>query len=112
VRDEDYLLKPQLGDDGIQVTGLTGSSIRITGRFIRSTPPEKIKGNDSTWRRQVRYQTVVEAQVVRKPMHQNDRRFLSRLFSDVEPILVPLYESLFVDHHSLRKGWHITLQLS
>jgi len=25
VRDEDYLLKPQLGDDGIQVTGLTAA---------------------------------------------------------------------------------------
>jgi hypothetical protein len=31
VRDEDYLLKPQLGDDGIEVTDLTGSGIRIAG---------------------------------------------------------------------------------
>jgi hypothetical protein len=107
VRDEDYLPKPQLGDDGIQVTGLTGSGIRITGGFIRSTPPKKIKGNDSTRWRQIRRQTVVEVQVVREPMHQNDRRFLSRVFSDVDPMLVPLYENLLVDHHSLRKGWQL-----
>jgi hypothetical protein len=46
-----------------------------------------------------RKQTVVEVYVVREAMHQNDRRFLSRVFSDVDPVLIPLYESLWVDHH-------------
>jgi hypothetical protein len=36
--DEDYLLKPHLGDDSIQVTDLIGRGIRISGGFIRSTP--------------------------------------------------------------------------
>jgi hypothetical protein len=67
VRYEDYLLNPQLGDDGIQVANLTGMGIRIAERFIRSTPPKKIKGNDSTRWREIRIQTVVEVQVVSKP---------------------------------------------
>src|SRR5215470_6698862 len=36
-------------------------------------------------------------------MHQNDRRFLSRMISNVDPMLIPLYESLLVDHFCLRK---------
>jgi hypothetical protein len=103
VRDEDDLLEPQLGDDGIQVTDLVGSGIRIAGWFIRTAPPEKIKGNDSTRRREVRSQTIVEVQVVREPMHQDDRRFRTRVFSDVDPVSVPLHESLLVGHHSLGK---------
>jgi hypothetical protein len=47
VRDEDYLLKPQLADDGIQVTDLIGSGIRIAGGFVRSAPAKKIKNNDA-----------------------------------------------------------------
>ncbi len=60
MRDEDCLLKPQLGDDGIQVTDLIGSGIRIARGFIRSTPPKKIKGNDPTRWREIRNQAVVE----------------------------------------------------
>ncbi len=45
--------------------------------------------------------------VVWEAMHQNDGRFLSRVFSDVDPVLIPLYESLLVDHHSLGKGWRL-----
>jgi hypothetical protein len=30
------------------------------------------------------------------------------MFSDVDPVLVLLHESLLVDHHSLRKGLHLT----
>jgi hypothetical protein len=51
-----------------------------------------------------RKQTVVEACVVWEAMHQNDRRFLSRVFSNVDPVLVPLYESLLVDNHSDRSN--------
>src|SRR5215467_1438411 len=40
-------------------------------------------------------------------MHQNDRRFLSRMISNVDPMLIPLYESLLVDHFSLRKEWRL-----
>jgi hypothetical protein len=36
-------------------------------------------------------------------MHQNDRRFCSRVIPDVDPMVVPLYKSLLVDHHSLWK---------
>jgi hypothetical protein len=60
VRDEDDLLKPQLGDHGIEVTDLTGRGVRIAGGFVRSPPPKKIKGNDSTRWREIRRQTVVE----------------------------------------------------
>jgi hypothetical protein len=60
VRDEEDWLKPQLGDDGIQVTDLIGGGIRIAGWHIRTAPPEKIKENESAWRREVRDQTVVE----------------------------------------------------
>ena len=112
MRGEDYLPKPQLGDDGIQVTDLIGSSLRIARGFIRSTPPKKIKGNDPTRWREIRNQTVVEVYVVWEAMHQNDCWFLSRVFSDVDPVLIPLYESLLVDHHSLRKGWHLTPGIS
>jgi hypothetical protein len=43
MRDGDDLLKPQLGDDGIEVTDLIRGGIRIAGRLIRTPPPEKIK---------------------------------------------------------------------
>src|SRR5262249_6046144 len=46
---------------------------------------------------------VVEVEVVREPMHQDDRRALPRVVPDVDPMLVPLYESLLVVHHSLGK---------
>jgi hypothetical protein len=60
VRDEDYMLQPQLSNDGIQFPDLVGSGIRIADGFVRSTPPKKIKGNDSTRWREIRNQTVVE----------------------------------------------------
>src|SRR5437667_399082 len=41
-------------------------------------------------------------------MHQNDRRFRSRMVADVDPVLVPLHNRLLVDHHSLRTEWHRT----
>src|SRR5215471_21799981 len=80
--------------------------IRIAERLIRSTPPKKIKGNNSTRWREKRIQTVVEVQVVRQAMHQDDRRFLSRIFSDEDPVFIPLYEGLLVSHHFLRNGRH------
>jgi hypothetical protein len=58
--DEEDVLKPQLGDDDIQVADLIGGGIRITGWLIRAAPPKKIKQNDSAWRREVGNQTVVE----------------------------------------------------
>src|SRR5262245_53804251 len=39
--------------------------------------------------------------VVRKPVHENDRRFRPGVISDVDPVLVPLNKSLLVGHHSL-----------
>jgi hypothetical protein len=101
------MLQPQLSNDGIQFPDLVGSGIRIAGGFVRSTPPKKIKGNDSTRWREIRNQTVVEVEVVWEAMHQNDRRFLSRMISNVDPMLIPLYESLLVDHFSLRKEWRL-----
>src|SRR5215472_14633587 len=82
--------------------------IRIAERLIRSTPPKKIKGNDSTRWREKRIQAVVKVQVVRQAMHQDDRRFLSRIFSNEDPMFIPLYESLLVSHHFLRNGRHLS----
>src|SRR5262249_18364897 len=90
-------------DDGIQVTDLIVGGIRVASRLIRTAPPEKIKGDDSARRREVRSQTVVEVQVVRESVHQNDRWFRPRLVPDVDPVSVPLHKSLLVDHHSLGK---------
>jgi hypothetical protein len=103
VRDEGDLLKPQLGDDRIQVTDLIGGGIRV----IRTAPPEKIKCDDSARRRKVREQAVVEVYVVREPVHQNDRRFRPRMVADVDLVSVPLHKSLLVDHHSLWKQCHL-----
>ena len=36
-------------------------------------------------------------------MHQNDRWLLSQVFSNVDPVSIPLYESLLIGDHSLRK---------
>ena len=41
MRDEDYMLQPQLSNDGIQFPDLVGSGIRIAGGFVRSTPPRR-----------------------------------------------------------------------
>jgi hypothetical protein len=60
VRDKEELLKPELGDDGIQVTDLIGGGIRIARWLIRTPPPKKIKENDPAWRREVGNETVVE----------------------------------------------------
>jgi hypothetical protein len=103
VRDEGDLPEPQLVDDGIQVTDLIGSGIRVASRLIRTAPPEKIKCDDSARRRDVREQSVVEVHVVREPMHHNDRWFRPRMVADVDPVSVPLHKRLFVGHHSLRK---------
>ena len=94
VRDKDYLLKAQLGDDGIQVIDLTRRGVRKAKGFVRTTPPQKVEGNDPTRWREIRKQTVVEMQIVREPMHQNDRRFLARVFADLDSILIPPYETL------------------
>jgi hypothetical protein len=60
-------------------------------------PTDKIKCNDSTRCREIRRETVVEMEVVWEPMHQNDRRLLSRVFSDEDPVLILLYETHLVD---------------
>ena len=99
MRDEDDLLEPQLGDDGIEVADLIGCGVGVSGGFVRCSPPEKIEGDDST-RGEIRNQTIVEVKVVREPVHQNDRRFLSRVFPDVDAMAIPLYESLAVDHRA------------
>jgi hypothetical protein len=52
----------------------------------------------------MRNQTVVEVQVVREPMHQDDRRFFSRVVSNVDAVRMPLDESVVVDHDVIRKG--------
>src|SRR5262249_19162885 len=57
-------------------------------------------------RREVRNQTVVEAYVVREPVHQNDRRIRPRVVTDVDPVLVPPHESLLVSHRCLGKDGH------
>jgi hypothetical protein len=104
MRDQDDLRKLQPADHGIEVAGLIGCGVRIARGLVRSPPSEKIKKNDTTRRREMRSQTVVEVQVVREAMHQNDRRFLPRMLSDVDPMLIPRHESLLVDHQVLRTG--------
>src|SRR6516225_7836146 len=108
VRDEDDLPEPQLGDDGVEVTDLIVGGVRVAGRLIRPAPPEKIKQHDAARRRQVRRQTVVEVYVVREPVHENDRRFRSRVVSDVDPVVVPLNQSLLVGHLYPGTECHIT----
>src|SRR5262245_28232992 len=108
VRDEEDLLEPQLGDDRIQVTDLIVGGVRIAGWLVRTAPPEKIEENDSAWRREVRYQTVVEVQVVREPVHEKDRRSRPRVVPDVDPVLVTPHNGLLVGHHSLRTKCHLT----
>jgi hypothetical protein len=41
-------------------------------------------------------------------MHQDDRRLLSRIFSDEDPVFIPLYERLLVSHHFLWNGRHLS----
>jgi hypothetical protein len=54
----------------------------------------------------MRNQTVVEVKVVREPMHQNDRRFLARVFPNIDPVLIPPNERFLADHSLCRKqGW-------
>src|SRR6516164_11671923 len=101
MRDKEHLLKLQLGDDGIQLTDLIGGGIRIAGWLIRIAPAKKIKQNDSAWRREVRNETVVEVEVVREPVHENDRRSRSRVVPDVDPVLVPAHNGLLIGHHFL-----------
>src|SRR6516162_8827837 len=43
VRDQEDLLKPQLGDDGIEVADLIGGGVSIAGWLIRTAPPKKIE---------------------------------------------------------------------
>src|SRR5262245_4484154 len=87
------------------------NALRVAGRFIRIAPPEKIKCHDPARRREVGEQTIVEVQVVREPVHHNDRRFRPRVVSNVDPVMVPLHKSLLVDHRSLGKESHRTTKL-
>jgi len=50
----------------------------------------------------------ISHQIVRQAMHQDNRRFFSRIFSDEYPMFIPLYESLLVSHHFLRNGCHLS----
>ena len=109
VRDEDDRPELQLCDDGVEVADLIVRGVRVAGRFIRIAPPEKIKCHDPARRREVGEQTIVEVQVVREPVHHNDRRFRPRVVSNVDPVLVPLHKSLLVDHRSLWKESHRTV---
>jgi hypothetical protein len=102
VRDEDNFRKPQLNDHGIEVSDLIGSGIRIAEGFIRRAPAKKIKGNNSTRWREIRKQTVVEMQIVREPVHQDDRRLFAWVFADADSMLIPPYETLSVAHHSFQ----------
>jgi hypothetical protein len=43
VRDEDDLPEPELGYDGVKVADLIVGGVRVAGRLIRASPPEKIK---------------------------------------------------------------------
>src|SRR6516162_2214413 len=108
MRDKEHLLKLQLGDDGIQLTDLIGGGIRIAGWLIRIAPAKKIKQNDSAWRREVRNQTVVEVQVVREAVHENDRRSRPGVVPDVDPVLVPPHNGVLVGHGSLPTECHLT----
>ena len=109
MRDEDDRPELQLCDDGVEVADLIVRGVRVAERFIRIAPPKKIKRHDPARRREVREQTIVEVQVVRESMHHNDRRFRPRVVSNVDSVLLPLHESLFVDHRSLWKESHRTV---
>ena len=99
---KDNLPKFSLLDHGLQVPLLIGGGIWIVRRLIRCSAPEKIKSHNSPDGRKIWKKAIVEMKIIRKAVHQDDRRLFSRIFSDVNSVLISLHE-MFCKIHSLLK---------
>jgi hypothetical protein len=106
---KDNALELQLSDHVFQLQRLVCGGVRITDRLVGSTPPKKIKSDYASWWREVGNKTVIEVHIIGKAMHKDNRRFLTRVLSCVNPVLIQLYKFLFVVHHFTKKGCHISI---
>jgi hypothetical protein len=70
----------------VQVGLLVRGGIWIVRRLIRCSAPEKIKSHNSPDGRKIWKKAIVEMKIIRKAVHQVDRRLFARIFSDVNAI--------------------------
>ena len=91
------LSKFQLFDDSVQISFLILSGVWISKRFVRSPPSEEIKRDYAT-RRKMGHQSVVQMKIVRKAVHQDDARFLARIFSGVNAMFTVRYKAFYEIH--------------
>ncbi len=98
MRHKDHLSKFPLLDHSVQIPLLILSGIWIIGRFIGSSPPKKIKGHYAPRRREIGKKAIIEMKIIWEAVHQDDRRLLPCIFSDVNAMLISPYE-LFCETH-------------
>jgi hypothetical protein len=70
--------------------------VGIAKGLVGVTPPEKIKGNYMTERPEMGNEAVVKMQIIRKAMHEDDRRLLTCIFSHINAILISLHEGFSI----------------
>lgn len=98
MRHKDNLSKFPLLDHSLQIPFLILGGIWIVSRLIRSSPPKKIKGHYSPCRREIGKKAIIEMKIIWEAVHQDDRRLLPRIFSDVNAVLISLHELLYEIH--------------
>jgi hypothetical protein len=98
LRHKDNLSKFPLPYHNVQIPLLVRSGIWIVGPFIRSSPPEKIKCHYSPRRSEIGKKAIIQMTIIWEAVHQNERRFLPRIFSDVNAVLISLHELIYEIH--------------
>jgi hypothetical protein len=87
VGDQDDLVQPELGDHGVEVAGLVLRGVGVAGRLVRFPPAEEVERDHAAAGEEGQC-PVVEVLVVGESMHQDDRRRVTRIVPDPDPVPV------------------------
>jgi len=88
MRHKDSMVELQMADDRIKVSLLVLCCISISGRFVRRSPPEKIKSDNAARRCKKGSQAIIKMKIVGEAMHEDGRRFRARIFPRVDLVSI------------------------
>jgi hypothetical protein len=86
VDDDDWVLQPELVDDGLDLAKLVPGGRTVRGGLVGGAPAQEVEGHDPAGRDEMGDHPIVQVQVVGKPMHQQDRVPLTRIVADIDPV--------------------------
>src|SRR5215218_5256513 len=84
-------------DHGVEVPGLVVGGVWIALGLVRTSPAEEVEDDDPA-AREVGNQPVIQVQIVREAVHQNDSWLLSFVLPRVDMVFPPRYEMFPVAH--------------